>query len=169
MDDIILETKRLQLRYQRDEDFDFIIKLWTDEKITRYVGGPRNENILIKSIKNVALNPRKEKYDLWYVVIKNTNKLIGMAGLLPKEIDNEQFYEINYYIEEKQWNKGFATEIANELIQYFLEKKGIQTFIAIIDKENIASIKVARKIGMKYWKTEMRNSGEKEIYKVEYL
>ena len=168
MDDIILETKRLQLRYQRDEDFDFIIKLWTDEKITRYVGGPRNENILIKSIKNVALDPRKEKYDLWYVVIKNSNELIGMAGLLPKEINNEQFYEINYYIEEKQWNKGFATEIANELIQYFLEKKGIQIFIAIIDKENIASTKVARKIGMKHWKTEMRNSGEKEIYKVEY-
>ena len=166
MDDIILETDRLLLRYQRDEDFDFIVELWTNEIITRYVGGPRNINTLSESIKNVALDPKKERHDLWYIVLKNSKKLIGMAGLLSKEINNEKFYEINYFIEEKHWNKGFATEITNGIMDHFLKTEAIKTFIAIIDKENIASIKVAGKIGMKYWKTEIRGSGVKDIYKV---
>jgi len=169
MYDIILETERLQLRYQRNEDYGFIIKLWTNEKITKYVGGPRNKNILTESIKNTALDPKKEKYDLWYIILKNSDELIGMAGLLSKEINNEQLYEINYYLEEKQWNKGFAAEIAKGIIEHFRKKEGIKVFIAIIDKENLASIKVAEKIGMKYWKTEIRKSGEKAIYKIEFL
>ena len=168
MNDTILETKRLFLRYQRKGDFDFFVKLWTDEDITKYVGGPRNKNNLIDSFNELAEDPKKYEFDLWYVVLKETGELTGMAGILPKEIEGEPHYEINFFIDKNHWNRAYATEIADEVIQYHKNKKGIKTFIAIIDKDNISSIRVAEKIGMSRWKTVKRNNNEKEIYKGEY-
>jgi len=168
MNDIILETERLQLRYQRNNDLNFLIDLWTDNVITEYVGGSRDKGSLIKSFNEIAVNPMKEEFDLWFFELKSTHETIGMAGLLEKTIGSEKFFEINYYVNQKYWNNGYAAEISNRIIKHFMEKKGIKTFIAIIDKENTASIKVAEKIGMTYWKTELRSKGEKEIYRIEF-
>jgi RimJ/RimL family protein N-acetyltransferase len=150
MNDTILETERLLLRYQRDEDLEFIIKLWTDEDITKYVGGPRNKNDLIKNNKNISKNQDKEEYDLWIVEIKKTKESIGHAGIIPKEIENEIYYEINYFFNKEYWGHGYATEIAEEIIKHMKHTKKINEYITIIDKNNIASINVAKKIGMKY-------------------
>ncbi|MCL2244933.1 MAG: GNAT family N-acetyltransferase [Treponema sp.] len=168
MNDIILETERLLLRYQRNSDLNYLIDLWTDNEITKYVGGPRDRRSLIKSFNEIAINPMKEEYDLWFINLKTTQDTIGMAGLLDKIIGNEKYYEINYYVFKKYWNNGYAAEISKGIIEHFKKKNKIKTFIAIIDKENTASIKTAEKIGMTYWKTELRSKGEKEIYKGEF-
>jgi len=165
-DSAILETERLRLRYQKEDDLEFMIRLWTDAETTKFVGGPRDRQKLIVSFDDIAPNPMKEEFDLWYIELKNTGELIGMAGLLQKTVENENFYEINYYIEQKHRNKSFATEIAKGIIAHFSYQKNIKTFIAIIDKENLSSTRVAKKTGMTYWKTESRSKGEKEIYRV---
>ena len=38
--------------------------------------------------------------------LKGTNKLIGMVGLLPKEIDDEAVIEIGYSLLPRFWRKG---------------------------------------------------------------
>ncbi|MCL2478752.1 MAG: GNAT family N-acetyltransferase [Treponema sp.] len=164
----ILETERTVLRYQRKDDLDFFLKLWTDPEATKYVGGPRDKDTLIKSFNETAEDPKKEEYDLWYVTLKSTGELIGMAGIIPKEIENENFFEINYFIEKSHQNKGYATEIAKELLAYHKTVKGIKTFIAIIDRNNIPSVKAALKTGLHHWKTVIRNGKEKEIYRADY-
>ena len=175
MNDTILETERLLLRYQRalpgkgsGQDLDFLIRLWTDAEITKYVGGPRDKNKLINSFNEIAADPKKEEYDLWYVVLKGTDELIGMAGLMPKEIENESFMEVNYFIDREHWGNAYATEIAKGIISHYRNEHAIKEFVAIIDKDNIPSIKVATKIGMKYWKTVLRSQGEKDIYRGSY-
>ena len=168
MNDVILETERLLLRYQRNNDLNFLIDLWIDNDITKYVGGPRDKQNLIKSFNEIAVNPMKEEYDLWFFELKSTQDTIGMAGLLEKLIGNEKYFEINYYVDKKYWNNGYATEISKGIIKHFMEKNIIKTFIAIIEKENTASIKVAENTGMTYWKTELRSKGEKEIYKIDF-
>ncbi|MCL2832213.1 MAG: GNAT family N-acetyltransferase [Treponema sp.] len=165
--DAILKTKRLRLRYQENTDLDFLIKLWTDPEITKYVGGPRTKESLEKNFNETAADPQKEEYDLRYVVLKETNELIGMAGIIPKDIEGQNFYEINYYIDKNHQNIGFAAEIAAGILSHHREKAGINTFIVIIDKNNIASIKVAEKIGFRFWKTVTRSSGPKDIYRID--
>jgi ribosomal-protein-alanine N-acetyltransferase len=168
MRDIILETNRLLLRCPEKGDIDFFVELWTDEEITKYVGGPRDKNDLLDSFNDALNDPKEELYSLWFVVLKGTNELIGMAGILPKTIGNEEFYEINYFINKKYWGNGYATEISKEIIAYMKDKKGIRKFIAIIDKNNISSENVAQKTGMTFWKTIARNEKLKDIYKGEY-
>jgi len=165
MNDVILETERLILRKLREDDLDFIVELWTDEDLMKYTGGPRDKNALIKNHNEELNNTEENEFDLWFVVLKKTNETIGNAGVLLKEIDNETFHEINYFIAKKHQNSGYATEVSKALLIFMKEKKGINEFVAIIDGNNTASKRVAEKIGMKYWKTVKRNEKEKEIYK----
>ncbi len=164
MEDTILVTKRLLLRYQRKSDINFLVNLWMDEEMTKYTGGSRNKTDLIEEFKRIASEPRKEEYDVWPVELKKSHDLIGYAGFIPKEVNGKGYIELNYYIEKKHWGKGYATEIAKKLIEYGIEIKGLKQIVAIIDPENDASKEVAKKSGMKYWINEERSGKKKSIY-----
>jgi RimJ/RimL family protein N-acetyltransferase len=166
-DGIILTTQRLALRYMQKSDIDFLVALWSDPDVTKYVGGPHKKKALKREFEKTARNPAQEEYDLWVASLHETGKLVGHAGLLPKEIEGEVFLEVNYFIAKKYWGKGYASEIARGIIEN--EKtKGIAALVAIIDKDNLVSKKVAAKIGMAHWKTTLRNGQEKEIYRAIY-
>ena len=164
MDDTILKTERLLLRYQRKSDIKFLVYLWMDEDMTKYTGGPRDKMALIEEFRRVADNPKNEEYDLWSIELKNTHELIGQAGFIPKEIKGKECIELNYYMDKAKWNKGYATEIAKGLLNYAFEEKKLDKVIAIIDPENESSKAVARSIGMKYWMNEERSGKIKSIY-----
>lgn len=55
--------------------------------------------------------------------------------------------EIGYHINKKYWSKGFASEAAMACKQYGFHHLGLQKLISIIDPNNLASIRVAEKIG----------------------
>jgi len=167
MDDVILKTERLLLRYQRKTDVSFLVDLWTDEDMTKYTGGPRNKNEMIEEFERIASEPQKEEYDLWPIELKKSHELIGYAGLTPKEIKGTDYIELNYFIAKNYWRNGYAKEIAMALIKYGFEGKGLIKLIAIINPENEPSKIVAEKVGMKYWINEVRSGKEKSIYIIE--
>ena len=55
--------------------------------------------------------------------------------------------ELGWIINRKFWGKGFATEAAKALVEYF-SIHGHRRFIAHCDTENVASYKVMEKLGM---------------------
>ena len=167
MNDTIIMTKRLLLRYQREDDIDFVIELWTDEEITKFAGGPRDKVLLTSNFNDDMKDAQKKEFDLWYMELRETGELAGNAGVLQKEIDGTIFHEVCFFMKKKYWGNGYAAEISKALMKYMNVKKGIDIFIAIIDKDNIRSKKTAERIGMKYWKTEMRNNHEKDIYRID--
>jgi RimJ/RimL family protein N-acetyltransferase len=166
VDDSILVTDRLNLRYQRESDIPFLIYLWTDEEMTKHTGGPRELKMLENEFRTVSIDPQKLEWDLWVIEDKTTRKLIGQAGFIPKEIDGTEYIELNYYISREQWRNGYALEIAKGLINYIVVKKKANEIISIIDSGNIISEKVARAVGMKHWKTVNRSGMDKLIYRI---
>jgi [ribosomal protein S5]-alanine N-acetyltransferase len=50
---------------------------------------------------------------------------------------------------KKFWGQGFATEAALAIVQHAFQKLDLSRLICLIDPENLASIKVAQRIGMK--------------------
>jgi ribosomal-protein-alanine N-acetyltransferase len=164
MDDTIITTSRLILRYQRKSDIKFLVYLWMDEEMTKYTGGPRAKLDLIEEFRNIAEDPEKIEYDLWPVELKSTHELIGHAGFIPKEIKGKEYIEVNYYIDKIKWGKGYAKEISEALIDYAFTKKKFDKVIAIINLENEASKAVAKSIGMKYWMNVERSGKIKSVY-----
>jgi RimJ/RimL family protein N-acetyltransferase len=164
MEDTIIKTERLILRYQRKSDSKFLLYLWMDEEMTKYTGGPRDKAQLIEEFRKIAEDPRKIEYDLWPLETKGNHELVGQAGFIPKEIKGKEYLELNYYIDKSKWKNGYGKEIAKSLIKYGFEVKKLDKIISIIDPENEASKALAKSIGMKYWTNEDRSDEIKSIY-----
>lgn len=144
-------SERLLMRPYNDHDLDFLESLLTNPNMVRYIGNGRirdKEGIkqfLSWIYDTYTLNPH---YGLKLILDKESNKRIGHAGLVPQMINGKQEIEIGYWISEEYWGRGFATEAARGLMEYGKNKLKIEKMIALIQKDNITSHKVAKKIGM---------------------
>lgn len=71
---------------------------------------------------------------------------MGMGGIAVQE--NPHCGEMGYSLLPPYWGRGFATMIAQWLIDYGFSRLGLQTMRAVCDTRNKASIKVLEKSGM---------------------
>jgi len=85
---------------------------------------------------------------LWATIQKETGKFIGRCGLLPWTIEEREEVEVAYMIAREYWRQGFGSEAARGILQYGFEQLQLSRLICLIDKDNEASIKVARGMGM---------------------
>ena len=165
---IILQTERLTLRYQEAGDVPFLVDLWSDPEVTRYLGGPRDRAWLQSEFEAVARDPRAEPYDLWPVTERETGQLVGNCGLLEKEVEGRTEIELIYILAPSAWGKGYATEIARGLKRYAFEVLGLARLIALIQPDNAASECVTVKVGMRLEREIVRGGGHlRKLYVVE--
>jgi len=61
--------------------------------------------------------------------------------------------EVAYTLAEDFWGQGLATEVAQAILQYGFETLNLSRLICLIDPQNIASQRVAEKMGMKWERT----------------
>jgi RimJ/RimL family protein N-acetyltransferase len=160
---LILETERLILKHIDPADAAPLIDLWRDPDVTEHLGGPRERAKLVEIFAKDVENPFAYEYDLWPVIEKQSNQVIGHCGLLEKEVAEQDEVEINYIFTPSAWGKGYATEIGKAIIQYAFEEKKLKRLIALIKPENEASAVVATKIGMSFEKEVIRPGGAKRM------
>ena len=164
---IVLETNRLILRRLSSQDIEYLVSLWTDPGVTKYMGGPREKEYLIRTFKEDLNTSSELKYDLWPAYNRDTKEFVGHCGLLDKEVNGITEIEVNYILDRAQWGKGYATEIASALLQYGFREYGLKRLIALIDPGNTASEKVAVKIGMHLEGELARGHTVKRLYTIE--
>ena len=149
---IIIETKRLILRHQVITDLDDLWALYRDPEITKYIpDAPRSREEAKEELEwHMNGHPRHPELGLWATIHKETGKFIGRCGLLPWTIDGQNEIEVAYTIAREYWGQGLATEAARAILHYGFEKLNLSRLISVIDSENIASRRVAEKIGMAF-------------------
>ncbi len=83
--------------------------------------------------------------------------------------NEEQMVDLGFRFFKVYWGKGFATEAAKSCLDYGFSQLKLQTIVGRALIENIASIKVLEKIGMKYWKETICHGNRKCVYyRIEY-
>lgn len=147
---IILETKRLILRHLIMEDLADLFALYSDPEIRQYFPeGVLNLEETKEELEwHMNGHPKYPELGLWATIHKETSKFIGRCGLLPWEIDGKLEVEIAYLLDKSFWHQGLATEAAQGILNYGFEKLNLPRLICLIDPENIASQRVAERIGM---------------------
>ena len=146
----ILETERLLFRRLVMDDLDALYKLYSDPEVRQYYP----EGVLnyeeTKEELEWFLNghPKHPELGLWATVHKPSGKFIGRSGLLPWTIEGRHEVEIAYLLDKEFWGQGLASEGALAIRDYALKKLGLPRLVCLIDPKNIASQKVAEKIGM---------------------
>jgi ribosomal-protein-alanine N-acetyltransferase len=148
---VILETPRLLLRHLELRDLQELYSLYQDIEIRRYFPDGVLSYDDTKEELEWFINghPRYPKLGLWATIHKESGKFIGRCGLLPWEIDDTLEIEIAYLLNKDFWHQGFATEAAKGIMSYGFEKLHLTRLICMMHPENVASQKVAERIGMK--------------------
>ena len=165
---IILETKRLVLRHQVLQDLDALWALYCDPEIIRYIpDAPRSRAEAKEELEwHMNGHPRFPELGLWATIHKETGKFIGRCGLLPWTIDGRHEVEVAYTIARDYWGQGLATEAAQAILNYGFEQLNLSRLVSLIDAENIASQRVAEKIGMIFEKEARDELGQFLIYSI---
>ena len=163
--EIVLEARRLFLRKLVEEDAPILAALWCDPVVTQYEGGPRELVQVEKSLLEDARSGQPNPFDMWALVEKETTQVIGHCGLIEKDVEGHQEIEVTYTLAENAWGKGYATEIAGALRDYAAAKLHVTRLIALIHPGNVASARVAEKIGMRFEREVVRLGGAvRKIY-----
>ena len=82
------------------------------------------------------------------VILKGGDEIIGWNGLsyLPETAE----VELGYLLSKAYWGKGLATEAGRASLHFGFEAHGHSRIIAIIHPENLASQRVALRLGMTF-------------------
>jgi RimJ/RimL family protein N-acetyltransferase len=131
-------------------------RIFGDAEVMRFGDG-----VQTKEWVGSWLRTCRGQYQTWgfgpYAVVERSRReVIGYSGLFYfPDVGGQPEVEVGYRLVHTAWGKGYATEAAQAVRDYAFTKLGIKRLIALIDPGNIASIRVAEKIGMHYEKEVM--------------
>lgn len=156
----ILETDRLILRHQELDDLDSLFALYSDPDVRRYIpDAPTSYEETRRELEwHMHGHPEHPELGLWATIHKETGEFIGRCGLLPWHIDGQDEVEVAYLIGKEYWGQGLGTEAALAIRDYGFWKLNLPRLICLPDENNLASVRVAEKIGMAF-----EREGEDEI------
>ncbi len=144
-----IETPRLVLRSMQASDIDALRLIFTDPKVMASFGGElftreQMEGWLERNLQHQA----EFGYSLFSVIEKRTGLLIGDCGLEQMELEGLRAAELGYDLRSDYWNQGLATEAASAVRDYAFEVLQLPQLISMIRVGNLASKRVAEKVGM---------------------
>ena len=132
------------------EDLDALWALYGNPHVIKYIpDAPQTYAEAREELKwHMNGHPKHPELGLWATILKETGVFIGRCGLLPCTIEGRYEVEVAYAIAEEYWGQGLATEAARGILQHAFGKLNLPRLICLVDPDNIASQRVAEKIGM---------------------
>ena len=144
-----LETERLLLRMFSEGDFEDYARMCADPEVMRYLGEgkplPRLE--AWRQIAFIIGHWQLRGYGFWAVEEKSSGKLVGRIGFFNPE--GWPGFELGWTFMREAWGKGYATEGGRRALTYAFEEMGREHVISLIHPNNLASIRVAERLGEK--------------------
>ena len=147
----VLETERLVLRRLCSDDAEFILELLNQPSFLRYIGdkGVRNTDDAIRYIQTgPQASYERFGFGLYLVELKESGVSIGMCGLLKR--DSLPDVDVGFAFLPAHWSQGYAFEAAAAVMTYGREVLGLRRIVAITSLDNVASIKLLEKIGLRF-------------------
>ena len=164
----LLETKRLWLRPFILDDDIHLFELNSDPLVIKYAGDPPFESV--SSARTfLADYDQYEKYKLgrFSCISKQDGSYLGWCGLkYNADSEIKGLFDLGYRFHRKYWNQGYATESSKRILEYGFETCQLKHIMACAFEANKASIKVMKKIGLKYWKRDLYYEEEMIFYQL---
>lgn len=146
----IVRTKRLVIRELTIHDIIDMYQIYQNEEVRQYIDD-MDEYLEVELVKHRAYIKNAYGfygYGLWGVFNRDGSTLIGRCGIQNSMIDGKPEIELSYLLDVNHWGMGYALECTRAVLSYAAEELEIDRIVAVIDKFNLRSIKVAERIGM---------------------
>jgi ribosomal-protein-alanine N-acetyltransferase len=146
----MLETSRLRLLPWHEDDWLQLKPIAQDPEVMRYIsdGQPWPDERIREFVARQVAGVEARGFCFWRLIDKNTKEMIGFCGLQP--MVDTQHIEIGWWLARAWWGKGLATEAAREAMRDAFERAGLRRIVAVAQPENLASIHVMEKLGMRF-------------------
>lgn len=146
MNEVMLETDRLRLRWFREADFPDFLAISSDPEVMKFIGGkPMTEIEAWRSMAGYLGHWYFRGYGVWAVEEKSSGKLVGRIGFMNPP--GWPGFELGWTLARASWGKGYATEGARRALAYAFTEMDRDHVISCIAPENVNSIKVAERLG----------------------
>lgn len=158
-----LDTPRLYLRPFSAEDHFPLHRITGNPEVMRYsvFGADRDVDATGRRLAGIMEQQQESGLGCWAVVSRTTGDLLGMCGLAPL---SDGRTEIAYAVRRDQWGNGYATEAARRWLEHALDTLKLGSVIAMIGPDNLRSLRVAEKLGMRHVGSERHFGGPLGIY-----
>lgn len=160
----ILETERLRLRQFTLNDTKFIIELLNSPGWIEFIGdrNVKTEEQAIEYLKNGPLKSYAKNGHGLSLVETKEGQPIGMCGIIKRDsLDNA---DIGFAFLPEFMGKGLAFEIANATLIYAFNILKVSKLLAITLPNNVKSIKLLEKIGMRFVKISRHNDEDLMLF-----
>ena len=161
---IILSTSRLHLREISHADAPFILKLLNDPGYIKYI---RDSQVRTLSEANTHI----DKYYLQsysnngfglYLVSLTDGTALGICGLVKRE--DLDFPDIGFAFLEEHCGKSYGFESASAVLKFAQTKLKLTTILGITSTENLASIALLKKLGLKFKEEIIKNGSPTMVF-----
>lgn len=167
-----LESERLILRPLVSSDADELFRIQSKGDTMHFLGGASVSAMEIrKLIERDSAQQKPVGLGMHAVILRSSGKLIGRCGLFSAVVDANSEMEISYLIDADLTDRGLATESASILVEHLRDHLEVNRIIALISPLNVASIRVAEKLGFTYERerSEAGEFGKTSIYALSVL
>ena len=143
-----LEAPRLRLRQLETGDVDALYAVYSNAEVMRYWSrGPFSdrrdaEELLERSRANLV----DAQAFQWGIALNDDDVVIGTCSLFGIDWEHRRA-ALGYVLARSAWGHGYAYEAVGGLLQFAIEHLRLARFEADIDPDNLASRRLAEKLG----------------------
>lgn len=157
-----LTTERLILRAYLRHDLDGLRAILDDAEVKAHVGGPRTESDLQRLFQSFLAMEPGAPLEVWGVWRQDSGEYVGHAWL--KDFAAEGGRELGYLVSASHRSQGVATEMARAVRDYAFAQRHYPRLVSTVDTDNLASIRVLEKAGLRFERREEDEDGEYLVY-----
>jgi RimJ/RimL family protein N-acetyltransferase len=132
-----------------DDDLDAMAGLLGDPSVMAFYPAPKTRAEAQAWIHWNQDNYAEYGYGLW-IIETHEGDFLGDCGLTWQEINGRQELEVGYHVRADRQGQGLATEAAMACRDYARSMIGVDHLVAIIHPDNVASRRVAQKLGLRF-------------------
>jgi RimJ/RimL family protein N-acetyltransferase len=165
-----LATERLLLRRSLPEDAETISAYRSDPEVNRQQGWDRTDPEAVREDIQAMTSRAPGEPGGWVqlsVEEREGGRLIGDVGLSPDE-GEPGVIKVGYTIAPAFQSRGYATEAVDALVAYAFDTLGAEVVRAYASADNISSIRVAEKVGMRLVERFQHREGHEIWFGVRY-
>jgi RimJ/RimL family protein N-acetyltransferase len=150
-------TERLRLRRFRAGDAEAYAAINADPLVRRYLGGALDRAASDAQLARIMGHWDEHGFGLWAAELRDDGRMVGYVGLsipgfLPAVLPA---VEVGWRLASDVWGRGLATEGGRAGIEWGFGGLHLDRIISIIDPGNVASVRVAEKLGMRPGRDEL--------------
>ena len=144
---VVFDTARLVVVPWRDDHAEVAHAAYSLPEFVRYLGNPTPHPDLDHTRTWIARIREREPQGFWAVETRDDRQLAGAALLQPLP-DGAGEWEVGWHVFPPHQRNGYATEIGRGAVAYGFDRAGLDEIYAIVVPDNVASLAVARAVGM---------------------